>query len=166
MAVKIQYPLIDEIVKADLKSLRVLLQSLFSLVSDADFRPMWAEVRDRLLEELDYAHEADNTDRMIALHADVPEIVIPSVVREATTRNVLTMELVPGSINPAPASITSQTIEWVLPQPQTPITVSLRVRPKAAGVFPVASTSRAEWDDTLGRSGTGDFPLVTIERRP
>jgi predicted unusual protein kinase regulating ubiquinone biosynthesis (AarF/ABC1/UbiB family) len=96
VAVKIQYPLIDEIVKADLKSLRVLLQSLFSLVSDADFRPMWAEVRDRLLEELDYTHEADNADRMIALHAGVPEIVIPSVVREATTRNVLTMELVPG----------------------------------------------------------------------
>jgi predicted unusual protein kinase regulating ubiquinone biosynthesis (AarF/ABC1/UbiB family) len=96
VAVKIQYPLIDEIVKADLKSLRVLLQSLFALVSDADFRPMWDEVRDRLLEELDYAHEADNADRMIALHADVPEIVIPTVVREATTRNVLTMELVPG----------------------------------------------------------------------
>jgi len=96
VAVKIQYPLIDEIVKADLKSLRVLLQSLFSLVSDADFRPVWSEVRDRLLEELDYRHEADNIERMIALHAEVPEIVIPPVVREATTGNVLTMEFMPG----------------------------------------------------------------------
>jgi predicted unusual protein kinase regulating ubiquinone biosynthesis (AarF/ABC1/UbiB family) len=96
VAVKIQYPLIEEIVKADLKSLRVLLQSLFSLFSDADFRPVWNEVRDRLFEELDYTHEADNVDRMIALHANVPEIVIPPVVREATVRNVLTMELVPG----------------------------------------------------------------------
>ena len=96
VAVKIQYPLIDEIVKADLKSLRVLLQSLFSLVSDADFRPVWSEVRDRLLEELDYTHEADNIERMIALHADVPDIVIPQVVREATTGNVLTMEFTPG----------------------------------------------------------------------
>jgi predicted unusual protein kinase regulating ubiquinone biosynthesis (AarF/ABC1/UbiB family) len=96
VAVKIQYPLIDEIVKADLKSLRVLLQSLFSLVSEADFRPVWNEVRDRLFEELDYTHEATNTERMIALHANVPEIVIPPVVREATTRNVLTMELVAG----------------------------------------------------------------------
>ena len=96
VAVKIQYPLIDEIVKADLKSLRVLLQSLFSLVSDADFRPVWSELRDRLLEELDYTHEADNIERMIALHANVPEIVIPPVVREATTGNVLTMEFMPG----------------------------------------------------------------------
>jgi len=96
VAVKIQYPLIDEIVKADLKSLRVLLQSLFSLVSDADFRPMWSEVRDRLLEELDYTHEAANTEKMIALHANVPEIVIPPVVHEATTKNILTMELTAG----------------------------------------------------------------------
>jgi predicted unusual protein kinase regulating ubiquinone biosynthesis (AarF/ABC1/UbiB family) len=96
VAVKIQYPLIDEIVKADLKSLRVLLQSLFSLVSEADFRPVWSEVRDRLLEELDYTHEAANTERMIALHANVPEIVIPPVVHEATTKNILTMELMAG----------------------------------------------------------------------
>ena len=55
-----------------------------------------SEVRDRLLEELDYRHEAANMRRMAELHADVPEIVIPSVVDEATTRNVLTMELVEG----------------------------------------------------------------------
>ena len=84
-------------------------------------------------------------------------------VRETLTD---TMELVPGSLNPVPASIVGQTIEWVLPMPQTPISVSFRVRSKVAGVFPVASTSRAELDDTLGRSGAGDFPAVTVERRP
>ncbi len=96
VAVKIQYPLIQEIVAADLKNLKTLLRSLLALITDLDFEPIWSELRDRLFEELDYTHEAGNIGRMAELHADVPEIVIPAVVEEATTRNVLTMEYVAG----------------------------------------------------------------------
>lgn len=96
VAIKIQYPLIDQIVQADLKNLKRLLGSLVGLVLDLDFEPIWREVRERLLEELDYEHEADNLRRMAALHADVPEIVIPGVVDERSCRRVLTMELVDG----------------------------------------------------------------------
>jgi predicted unusual protein kinase regulating ubiquinone biosynthesis (AarF/ABC1/UbiB family) len=102
VAVKIQYPLIDEIVKADLKNLKTLMRALLGLITEIDFEPIWSELRDRLLEELDYTHEAANIRRMAELHADVPEIVIPQVVNEATTRNVLTMEYV-GGINPTDA---------------------------------------------------------------
>jgi predicted unusual protein kinase regulating ubiquinone biosynthesis (AarF/ABC1/UbiB family) len=102
VAVKIQYPLIEEIVKADLKNLKTLLKRLFALFSKADFEPIWAELRDGLMAELDYLHEAANIRRMIELHAGVPEIVIPRVVSEATTRNVLTMEFV-GGIPPVEA---------------------------------------------------------------
>jgi len=94
VAVKIQYPLIDEIVKADLKNLKTLVRALLALVTEVEFEPVWAELRDRLLEELDYTHEAENIRRMTELHRDVPEIVIPRVVGEATTRNVLSMEYV------------------------------------------------------------------------
>jgi predicted unusual protein kinase regulating ubiquinone biosynthesis (AarF/ABC1/UbiB family) len=96
VAVKIQYPLIDEIVKADLANLRRVIHTVISLVFELDVEPIWREVRDRLLEELDYTHEAANMRRMAELHRDVPEIVIPRVVEEATTRNVLSMELVEG----------------------------------------------------------------------
>jgi predicted unusual protein kinase regulating ubiquinone biosynthesis (AarF/ABC1/UbiB family) len=96
VAVKVQYPLIDRIVEADLANLRRVLQALFALVTDLDFKPVWGELRSRLREELDYLHEADNMRRMAALHAEVPEIVIPRVVDEATTRAVLTMEYVEG----------------------------------------------------------------------
>jgi predicted unusual protein kinase regulating ubiquinone biosynthesis (AarF/ABC1/UbiB family) len=96
VAVKIQYPLIDQIVKADLKNLKNLLQSIFNLVMEMDFEPFWIEMRDRLLEELDYLHEAENIRRMAALHSEVPDIVIPEVVAEATTKNVLTMEFTEG----------------------------------------------------------------------
>jgi predicted unusual protein kinase regulating ubiquinone biosynthesis (AarF/ABC1/UbiB family) len=96
VAVKIQYPLIDEIVKADLKNLKALLRVLLGLITDIDFEPIWSELRDRLLEELDYTHEAANIRRMAELHTAVPEIIIPAVVAEASTRNVLTMEYVGG----------------------------------------------------------------------
>ena len=102
VAVKIQYPLIDHIVKADLKNLKTLLRALLGLITDLEFAPIWEELRDRLLEELDYNHEAANIRRMAELHADISEITIPTVVDEATTRNVLTMEFV-GGISPTDA---------------------------------------------------------------
>jgi predicted unusual protein kinase regulating ubiquinone biosynthesis (AarF/ABC1/UbiB family) len=102
VAVKIQYPAIDHIVKADLKNLKRLLQSLFGMFFEADFEPLWAEVRDRLLEELDYVHEAENMRQMAGLYADVPEIVVPRVIDELSTTNVLTMEFV-GGIRPREA---------------------------------------------------------------
>jgi len=96
VAVKIKYPLIDEIVAADLSNLKTILKALFTLVMDGDFDPIWKEVRDRLLEELDYRHEAENIRRMGELHAEIPEIIVPRVVDEASSRNVLTMEYVEG----------------------------------------------------------------------
>jgi len=96
VAIKIQYPLIDEIVKADLKNLKTLLQGLFGLVFDVDFEPIWEELRDRLLEEIDYLHEAENMHTMAELHVDVPEIVIPTVIEDLSTKNVLTMRYVDG----------------------------------------------------------------------
>jgi len=96
VAVKVQYPLIDEIVKADLKNLKTIFKRLVALFTDADLEPIWTELSSGLLAEIDYLHEAENIRRMTELHAEVPEVVIPRVVDEATSRNVLTMEYVEG----------------------------------------------------------------------
>ena len=96
VAVKIQYPLIDEIIRADLKNLKTLLGALVGMFLEIDFEPIWQELRDRLLEEIDYVHEADNMRRLAELHADVPQVIIPAVVEEASTARVLTMEYVDG----------------------------------------------------------------------
>ena len=96
VAVKIQYPNAERMVKADLKNLRVLLGNLVGLFTDIDFDPIWEEVKERLFEELDYLKEADNLRRTAAMQTDCPEIIVPGVVQEATTRRVLTMEFVDG----------------------------------------------------------------------
>jgi len=96
VAVKIQYPGIDRIIEADLVNLRRLLQSLFALFTDADFGPIWEEVRDRLREELDYVNEAENLRRMAALWAGSDAVVIPGVIDAASSRRVLTMDFVAG----------------------------------------------------------------------
>jgi predicted unusual protein kinase regulating ubiquinone biosynthesis (AarF/ABC1/UbiB family) len=104
VAIKIQYPLIDEIVKADLKNMKRLLKGLFGLLLAGDFEPIWEELRDRLLEEIDYTHEAQNMHLLAELHEDVPEIVIPTVIDKLSTKNVLTMKYVDGI---APSEATS-----------------------------------------------------------
>ena len=96
VAVKIQYPHADRMVEADLKNLKTLLGNLVSLVMDTDFEPIWEEVKERLFEELDYLSEAENMRRTETMHADIPEIIVPDVVQEATTRRVLTMEFLDG----------------------------------------------------------------------
>ncbi|HEY5647695.1 MAG TPA: AarF/ABC1/UbiB kinase family protein [Pseudomonadales bacterium] len=96
VAVKVQYPEIDQVVRSDLKNLKKLFGSLVAMVSDVEFDEIWEELKDRLLEELDYRQEAANMLRMQTLHADVPEVVVPGVIPEASSARVLTMDYVPG----------------------------------------------------------------------
>ena len=103
VAVKIQYPDADRMVKADLVNMKVLLGNLVALFTDIDFEPVWKEVRERLVEELDYVQEAENLRRKAEMYADFPNIIIPDVMPEGTTQRVLTMEFV-ESIHPSEAT--------------------------------------------------------------
>ncbi len=96
VAVKIQYPEIDRIVRADLKNLKTFLGALMQMITNIDFDEVWEEVRDRLFEELDYSREAEHMRRMAKLHSDIPNIVVPDVVDNASTKRILTMEYVEG----------------------------------------------------------------------
>ena len=102
VAVKIQYPDADRMIRADLKNLKALLGNLVGMFTDIDFEPIWEEVQERLLEEVDYLQEAGNIRRAADIYSDCPDIVVPAVVQEATTRRVLTMEFADG-IPPAEA---------------------------------------------------------------
>lgn len=96
IALKIQYPGMDDVIRADLKNLKGLLTLLFSMFSNMDMEPVWQEVNARMTEELDYQREADSMRRTAALFKDDGRIIIPKVIDEVTSRRVLGMELVVG----------------------------------------------------------------------
>jgi predicted unusual protein kinase regulating ubiquinone biosynthesis (AarF/ABC1/UbiB family) len=97
VAVKVQYPGIAEIITADLDNVR-LLRSLLRISSPGlDVEELLAELRERVLEELDYDLEAGHQRRFADYYAGHPTIHVPRVVDELSTRRVITSELVDGA---------------------------------------------------------------------
>jgi predicted unusual protein kinase regulating ubiquinone biosynthesis (AarF/ABC1/UbiB family) len=95
-AVKIQYPGIAGIIRADLRNLMFTLRLLARLERDLDFRIIARELLKYIPMELDFLNEARNCEILRRNFASRPDVVIPQVYDEFTTRRVLTMELVEG----------------------------------------------------------------------
>ena len=95
-AVKVQYPGIDGIVRADLRNMTLVLRWLAKLERDFDYRILMREALKYIPMELDFDHEADNSATMRRNFAADTDVMVPEVNREFTTRRVLTMELVEG----------------------------------------------------------------------
>jgi predicted unusual protein kinase regulating ubiquinone biosynthesis (AarF/ABC1/UbiB family) len=83
VAVKIQYPGAADALKADLAQLNRIGPLLGMLAPGVQMRPLLAELRARVLEELDYAAEADNQRAFARAYADDPDILVPKVVGSA-----------------------------------------------------------------------------------
>jgi predicted unusual protein kinase regulating ubiquinone biosynthesis (AarF/ABC1/UbiB family) len=101
VVVKVQYPGVEDTVDQDLRNVRALLQALARLVRDIlrqDFDPsdVYRELEERLHEELDYVHEANNVALFQRMFADDPEVVIPRVYPDLSSRRVLTLGEVGG----------------------------------------------------------------------
>ncbi len=95
-AVKVQYPGIEGIVRADLANLAFILGLLARLEPDFDFRALTREALKYVPMELDFEHEADNCETVARNLAARADVVVPRVYRQLTTRRVLAMELVEG----------------------------------------------------------------------
>ena len=95
-AVKVQYPGIDGIIRADLRNMIMVLKWLAMLERDFDYRILMREALKYVPMELDFQHEAGNAETMRRNFAADANLIIPEVYREFTTRRVLTMELVEG----------------------------------------------------------------------
>lgn len=95
VVVKIQRPGIDEVVDVDLAALRrvAVWLSRVRLVSDrVDMPALVEEFAHTSLEEIDYLHEAANSERFAESFAGDARVAVPAVVWERTTRRVLTLE--------------------------------------------------------------------------
>ena len=97
VAVKVQYPDIEEIVRVDIAGVTRVCR-VYRLVdrNPLDLLPLLEELTTHLALELDFRREADSADRVRALFKDEGYVVVPEMQRDLSTRRVLTMEFVDG----------------------------------------------------------------------
>jgi predicted unusual protein kinase regulating ubiquinone biosynthesis (AarF/ABC1/UbiB family) len=96
VAVKIQYPGIAEALEADLRNAGTIVRLARALAPGLDAKEIAAEIRERVLEELDYEYEAQNQRSFARAYRDHPFIYVPDVVTRLSRRRVLVTELVEG----------------------------------------------------------------------
>lgn len=98
VAVKIQYPGIEELVKADLAILAWNMRNISARrFKDFPFENIIKEARNFLIEELDYIREGKNAEAIKKTVAPMNgEVVVPSIYWDFTTKTVLTMEFIDG----------------------------------------------------------------------
>lgn len=96
VAVKVQYPGVDEAIRADLENSDLLFGAMGMMFPGLDPKPIVSELRERLVEELDYRNEAANQQRFAESFAGHPTISIPPVRHDLSGARVLTTQLAHG----------------------------------------------------------------------
>jgi predicted unusual protein kinase regulating ubiquinone biosynthesis (AarF/ABC1/UbiB family) len=96
VAVKIQYPGVADAIRADLGNAAVLYRMVSLFYPSLEPGPIIEELRARIGEELDYAHEARSQRAFGELYARHPFIRVPRVHGSHSTARVLTTEFVDG----------------------------------------------------------------------
>ena len=96
VAIKIQYPGIRRMIRADLKNLKGLFEVLGTIYFRIDIEPIWRELETRLLEELDYETELANQQLFRSIYQDHRGIAVPEPIPEACSGRVLTTALERG----------------------------------------------------------------------
>jgi predicted unusual protein kinase regulating ubiquinone biosynthesis (AarF/ABC1/UbiB family) len=97
VAVKVQYPGIAETIEADLGNVGLLRRMLKISAPSQDVDALLAELRERIIEELDYSREARNQQLFARFYAGHPTIVVPDVIPGLSTRRVITSDLADGA---------------------------------------------------------------------
>jgi predicted unusual protein kinase regulating ubiquinone biosynthesis (AarF/ABC1/UbiB family) len=99
VAVKVQRPNIDQLVRMDLNSLKFVIRLIMRLVDTRKFIDLMAVYREferTVYEEIDYITEATNAKRFKEMFEDDPTIYIPRVHEEYVSRRVLVLEWIDG----------------------------------------------------------------------
>lgn len=96
LAVKVQYPGVRDSISADVDNVATLLRVSNLLPPTLDLKPLLAEAKRQLAEEADYIREAGHLQDYAARLKDDARYLVPEVVGELTTANVLAMTFVAG----------------------------------------------------------------------
>jgi len=89
VAVKVQYPDIEEVVRRDLNTLRRIFWIIGWFVPYQGLGELYREIRAIVMEELDYHAEANNAERIAANFIGRTDVAFPTVVHELSTSRVL-----------------------------------------------------------------------------
>ena len=99
VAVKVQRPNIEQLVRMDLSSLKFVIRVITRFVDTGNFidlKGVYREFERTVYEEIDYITEAANCKRFQEMFKEDPTIYIPRVYDEYTTRRVLVLEWIDG----------------------------------------------------------------------
>ena len=96
VAVKVQYPGVNQAVRADMQNLGIILRLMKRVAPGLDVKAIGEEVRARIYEELDYELEAQNQRAMARIYRGHPFIVIPDVITRLSRERVIVQEYVVG----------------------------------------------------------------------
>jgi predicted unusual protein kinase regulating ubiquinone biosynthesis (AarF/ABC1/UbiB family) len=96
VAVKVLVPGIEDVVEADLAALRLLLPTLSDLLPRVDLATLAGELERAVRGELDLAAEARAAAELARAFAGDPDVIVPRVHPEASTRGVLVLERIEG----------------------------------------------------------------------
>lgn len=96
VAVKVQYPDIAKALEADLDNIGAMVSVVSASTRLPQGKAYYAEIREALLDELDYRTEAKRLKLFEHAVHGLPELRVPRVFDALTTEKVLTLELLEG----------------------------------------------------------------------
>ncbi|MGE7469512.1 ABC1 kinase family protein [Bosea sp. NPDC003192] len=96
LACKLQYPDMESAVEADISQLEILFGLHRRMGAVIDTSEIAKEISARVREELDYRREAKHVALYQHMLAATPEVRVPEIVSELSTRRLLTMSWLDG----------------------------------------------------------------------
>jgi predicted unusual protein kinase regulating ubiquinone biosynthesis (AarF/ABC1/UbiB family) len=96
VAVKVQYPGIADALESDMANAAILVRLARAIAPGLDAKAVAGELRERVLEELDYEYEAQNQRAFARAYDGHPFIYVPKVHSRLSRRRVLVSEYVEG----------------------------------------------------------------------
>jgi predicted unusual protein kinase regulating ubiquinone biosynthesis (AarF/ABC1/UbiB family) len=97
VAVKVQYPGVAGAVRADMQNLDMIMRLLKRMTPGLDVKAVTEEIKERIVEELDYELEAQNQRSLARIFSGHPFIVVPQVISELSRERVLVSEFIEGT---------------------------------------------------------------------
>lgn len=96
VAVKVQYPGIEDLVATDLVVMEQIVKAIAHLVPDLQLQPIIDYLKETLPLEIDFIHEAQSMTSLRTALAYRSDVLVPAVLPELSTRRLLVMEYIEG----------------------------------------------------------------------